>query len=139
LPTLDAKDGVLSLKSPYRVDYGIQKVEFFVDGKAAIGEAVVNGQITKVNPVLSNGSHTAYAVVTYVDGKTLQSEEISFDALKGILGDVNGDGKVDTVDLAQLKLYLAGLGEDVENADFNNDKKVDTVDLAELKLFLAGL
>ncbi len=142
LPTLDAKDGVLSLKSPYRVDYGIKKVEFFIDGKTAIGEATVNGQITKISPVISAGTHSAYAVVTYADGKTVQSSTIDFtveDQIKILRGDANGDGKVDAVDLAVLKLYLAGLNDDVKYADCNNDDKIDAVDLAILKLILAGI
>ncbi len=57
-----------------------------------------------------------------------------------ILGDLNGDGKVDTVDLAKLKLNLAGLDDVIgKGADLNNDGKIDTVDLAELKLKLAEL
>ena len=57
-----------------------------------------------------------------------------------LLGDVNGDGKVDTVDLAKLKLNLAGLDNNIgKGTDLNKDEKVDTVDLAELKLKLAGL
>lgn len=57
----------------------------------------------------------------------------------GMLGDCNDDGAVDTVDLANLKLYLAGLDEIGNNADMNGDGNVDTVDLAQLKLTLAGL
>ncbi len=57
-----------------------------------------------------------------------------------ILGDANGDGKVNTTDLADLKLYLASINHDISiGVDLNSDKKVDTVDLAELKLVLAGL
>jgi hypothetical protein len=146
LPTLDAKDGVLSLKSPYRVDYGIQKVEFFVDGKEAAGYFVINGQTVNVKPVLNGGSHTAYAVVTYADGTVVKSEAISFStdsASEIIYGDVNGDGEVNTTDLASLKLYLASPGNLSEEnklcADINMDGNVDTTDLAMLKLKLAGL
>ena len=55
-------------------------------------------------------------------------------------GDVNGDLKVDTTDLAAIKLYLAALTDDVSaGADANVDGKIDTGDLATLKLMLAGL
>lgn len=55
-------------------------------------------------------------------------------------GDANCDGKVDTVDLAALKLFLVQMGEvDQTNADMNNDGNVNTVDLAALKLKLAGI
>ncbi len=57
-----------------------------------------------------------------------------------ILGDLNGDGEVTTVDLAVLKLYLARLSEVDETAgDMNGDGEVTTVDLAVLKLKLAGI
>ncbi len=61
------------------------------------------------------------------------------------LGDVNGDGAVDTVDLSDMKLYLAGALEDgktfiLDAANFNPEEGegVDTVDLSALKLQLAG-
>ncbi len=57
-----------------------------------------------------------------------------------IRGDVNGDGKVDTSDLAALKLYLAGAEETTnEGADIDQNGKIDTGDLAGLKLHLAGV
>jgi len=60
-------------------------------------------------------------------------------AVTVVLGDVNGDGAVDTTDLAELKLYLAGLQTEVsEGADMDEDGSVDTTDLAMLKLLLAG-
>ncbi len=56
-----------------------------------------------------------------------------------ILGDVDGDGKVDTTDLAVLKLYLAGVsGEISEGADMDENGEINTGDLAALKLYLAG-
>ncbi len=59
-----------------------------------------------------------------------------------ITGDVDGDGKVGTTDLANLKLYLAGANELDEDgltaADIDCDGKVGTTDLAILKLTLAG-
>lgn len=57
-----------------------------------------------------------------------------------LFGDINGDGAVDTVDLATLKLSLAGLAQiDATSGDVNSDGAVDTVDLALLKLKLAGI
>jgi hypothetical protein len=64
--------------------------------------------------------------------------EVEF-SVGGLKGDCNGDGEINTVDLANLKLYLAGLDEIGNNADMNGDGNVDTVDLAQLKLTLAGL
>ncbi len=142
---LTETNGMLSVASPYRIDAVIENVAFFVDGKAAVGDVVINGQITSTAPILNGGKHTAYAVVTYADGKTIRSEEITFniagDSAEVLRGDVNGDGDVTTVDLAELKLFLAGLSEvkNKDGADLNKDQKINTVDLAELKLILAGL
>ena len=129
------------VEAPYIIDAEIEKGEVFVDDKASIGEVVINGQTIKISPVLSEGEHTAYAVITYADGTVKQSDEIEFKVgnSSAALGDVNGDGEVNTVDLAELKLFLAGLSEVQGNADLNDDKKIDTADLAELKLQLAGL
>lgn len=57
-----------------------------------------------------------------------------------ILGDVNGNGVVDTTDLANLKLHLAGIEAEITSgADINKDGDFTTVDLAKLKLMLVGL
>ena len=143
-PVLSENGGILSLEYGYKTDYMAEKVEFFIDGKEAAGYFVINGQIVNVKPVLDKGEHTAYAVVTYADGTVLTSNEITFrlseENEEFISGDVNGDGVVDTVDLAELKLKLAGLKDEVKgNADCNDDGNVDTSDLAGLKLMLAGI
>ncbi len=55
-------------------------------------------------------------------------------------GDVDGDGKVSTTDLATIKLFLAGsYSEKVySGADFDKDGYINTSDLALLKLYLAN-
>ena len=99
--------------------------------------AYVNGNQVVVNDygdaVYAN-KNAVYIYYTFSNGAL---------APKGVKGDVNGDEKVDTTDLATLKLYLAGLTKESEiikyGADLNSDGKVDTTDLASLKLKLAGL
>ncbi len=62
-----------------------------------------------------------------------------------IYGDSNGDGKINTVDLAMLRKYLANkdpaTGESTVSvgagADVNGDGKINTVDLAMLRKYLA--
>ena len=58
-------------------------------------------------------------------------------------GDCNGDGNVNTTDLAVMKLFLAGVGDLSDTgklgADLNGDGDVNTTDLAQLKLKLAGI
>lgn len=54
-------------------------------------------------------------------------------------GDVNADGQVTTVDLAQMKLYLVGSAHIDETAgDLNIDGAVTTADLAQLKIKLVS-
>ena len=57
-----------------------------------------------------------------------------------LYGDANGDGNVDSLDLAALKSYLLGRGTlaSMEAADTNVDAAVDSIDLANLKKFLLG-
>ena len=59
-----------------------------------------------------------------------------------ILGDVNGDGAVNSVDSYCLKTSIAGVGEeeiDADASDFNADTRCDSVDSYNLKLCLAGV
>ena len=55
-----------------------------------------------------------------------------------IPGDLNGDGKVNVMDLIRLKRYLADGTEVVGNADVNGDGKVNVMDLIRLKRYIAG-
>lgn len=56
-----------------------------------------------------------------------------------IAGDCDGDGKMDAVDLAKLKLYLAKIDIAVyDGADINSDGKVNAIDLVLLHKKLAG-
>ncbi len=60
-----------------------------------------------------------------------------------IIGDLDGNGKADTTDLAVMKLFLADLSKlndtGLLTGDLNGDGAVNTSDLAKLKLKLAGL
>ncbi len=55
-------------------------------------------------------------------------------------GDLNGDGAVDSLDLAALKRHCANLPVRIScKADINEDGRIDTQDLAILKRRLAGI
>ncbi len=56
------------------------------------------------------------------------------------IGDVNGDGTVNLVDLKALKAHLAGLNDSIVllNADLNGDGAVNVKDVAPLKSMIAG-
>jgi len=61
-----------------------------------------------------------------------------------MLGDVNNDGQVNSIDYAYMKMYLLGMkgGLIIENnisvADLNMDGKFDSIDLAIMKGYLLG-
>jgi hypothetical protein len=58
----------------------------------------------------------------------------------GSIGDVNGDGVIDAVDLTYLRRHLAGRPDYVRNdaMDVNNDGYVDEEDLKFLRRHLVG-
>lgn len=56
------------------------------------------------------------------------------------VGDINCDGKLDAVDLAQLKKFVSGIVTPINcNLDLNGDGNFDAVDLAQLKKLVAGI
>lgn len=76
----------------------------------------------------------------YLQANTTQSfTTYDTTASDTLLGDINGDGKVDAIDYALLKKYLLGLYSDDFNryvADVNLDGSIDAIDLAILKGYL---
>ena len=59
--------------------------------------------------------------------------------IDNLAGDVDGNGVINTDDLATLKLFLGGvIGNICEGGDMNGDGNVNTIDLAELKLYLVN-
>lgn len=59
-----------------------------------------------------------------------------------LYGDINGDGLIDSNDLALLKKYILGITdsfphpEGSENADVNNDGLIDTIDYSLIKRYI---
>lgn len=116
-------DNMLRITIPLPEGYG---------NDAKIYRINADGSYLDMNAVLSDGklvfntAHLSYYAIVSKDNK--------------IIGDCNGDGIFNTVDLAELKLFLASLIDEIGGgADINNDGDITTVDLAEIKLMLAGL
>lgn len=79
--------------------------------------------------------------ITYVchyKGNTLKGTEVS----EVILGDINWDGKIDSIDAVTLLQYLAGYSvvlPDESAADVTGDGKINAADAVLLKQYLAGM
>ena len=69
------------------------------------------------------GPYTATATITVTDG---------------ILGDVNNDGSIDTVDARMILQYIVGKLDAAPRADVNIDGKVDTVDVRLVLQYIVG-
>ncbi len=76
------------------------------------------------------------------NGYKLYEKALAEALAKRDMGDVNGDGKVNSKDYIMLRLSLLGksrLGdEDAEYADMNGDGKIDSQDYIKLRLRLLG-
>ncbi len=115
--------------------------EYSIDGINWKSEAIFDGLEEDTQYVLYQ--RVAETYTSYVSEKSealiIKTQKIP----EYIVGDINGSGFVDAVDLAIMKLYLAGLMElsevGVFAADVNNDSLINAVDLATLKLMLVGI
>ena len=62
---------------------------------------------------------------------------------KKVVGDVNGDGKVSSVDVVLVKRHLLGMEdltkEQEKRADTNKDGTIDIVDLANIQKIILGV
>ncbi len=84
--------------------------------------------------------HSFGELKTDADGKRTKVCSACGKVANFMYGDLNYDGKVNTIDLMMLRRYLARYSSeiDISVADFNGDGKVNTIDLMLLRRFLAG-
>ena len=124
-------DGTVTVKIP---------VPESLDGaKCRVYRVEENGKNTDMNAEFKDG---------FMVFKTTHFSKyiLTTDDLSVVYGDINGDGKINTVDLAMLRKYLANrnpaTGESSisvgAGADVNGDGKINTVDLALLRKYLAN-
>jgi hypothetical protein len=84
-----------------------------------------------IKPYLAGGGHspspTPTATITPTPSPTPTTSPVS-------LGDVNGDGRIDSTDFSLVQRYLLGISGSISNmADMNGDHIVNSTDLAALK------
>lgn len=88
----------------------------------AIGEAII--QLSDVD-CIANGNLVSPDVIDFTTNSLVTIKTIAF-------GDVNLDGKINTIDASLIAQYLSGITElteqQLENADVNLDGTVDTID-----------
>ncbi len=71
---------------------------------------------------------------------TVEYQELGIDDDNYIKGDVNGDGKIDILDLATMRRHLAGNPTEIDEkaADLDGNGDITILDLAILRRYLAG-
>lgn len=138
----------------YELCYDTSALEF-INASSGIYNEYESGKIKYVNVGNSKTDNVVFTFKTKKSGETdvvianilsANNEEYTYSDVTFTLtvdpatrGDVDGNGKIDTTDLALLKLYLAGLNDGISDfADYDKDGEVSTSDLASLKLYLAG-
>jgi beta-galactosidase len=89
-----------------------------------------------------SGIHDLYLVFTGGEGYLFNVNWFIFEEgnITGHLGDVNGDGSIDSTDLQLLKRHVLNKklleGTGLLNADVNKDKSVDSTDVTLLKRYI---
>jgi len=84
---------------------------------------------------------TKYAGIGKLDGSTGgDSGTGGSGEVQVKIGDINGDGSINTLDYAAFKQYLLGMSTSIKTsaADLNSDKAINILDFAILKKYLLG-
>lgn len=101
----------------------------------------IHGQVvTDTLPALA--AEVSEAAKDYSVPGNVQFPDVKADA--GIVGDINNDGTVNSIDYAQMKSYLTGINgeqpaeDDLWAGDLNGDGTIDSIDYALMKSYLLG-
>lgn len=105
----------------------------------------------KINVTAQTGAVKTYTLTVVRGNASAGSQTIGTDGAggnsggtsSGVKGDINGDGKISTVDVVLLRRVIVGLDEinaDILlKGDINGDGKISTVDVVKVRRHIVGL
>jgi hypothetical protein len=95
-----------------------------------IGSGGDSSAITLSNGMLSNNQAVEITASWVGDTVTVTSV---------VLGDANGDGAVNALDITKVERIIAGLDAETPGADANSDGAVNALDITKIEMIIAGL
>ncbi|OPZ94784.1 MAG: Xyloglucanase Xgh74A precursor [Firmicutes bacterium ADurb.Bin419] len=142
---LRAKSDAPKITLDLNIDGKIESYEYSMGATGKIDEII---EISGIIPLEKSSDVVAYANIKAIKG----TREIEFgstlrDRKSGdaVVGDVNYDKSVNSLDCAFLKQYILGMIDRLPAqsgfycADVNDDKKINSVDFGYLKMYLLGM
>lgn len=130
LEEVDIKDGILFVDTQAFYNCGSLK-------KADIAPSV---QVIK-DMAFQSGNLTIYGEIGSAAQAYAEANGIPFNS-SVVLGDVDGNGKLNIMDATLLQKYLAGIDGnevDITVADVNKDGRVDVIDVTKMQIVIAGI
>ena len=130
----------------YGYDY-IHAILFSYDGKTA-KEKIIKNDASEIHfEDIADGEYIAIiSKEGYVSKKytvTAKNEDVSLAFELNRIGDLNGDGKINTVDVARANAHAKSMstltGYEFDCVDINGDGKVNTLDVAKMNAHAKGI
>ena len=131
-------------------DNSSTKIDFYKKGSSAVAYSVEvsgSGEQKASLPQMNSG---VYTVVVSKKNHVARSYECTigsdFSELKvqiNLIGDINGDGKVNTLDVARANAHAKGVnsvtGYEALCVDVSNDGKINTIDVSKMNAHAKGV
>lgn len=126
------------------------KIELIIAGKEEVVYSVSVTGAGVQNYIIEDVSEGTYILrvtkenhATRVYEIIVTSDDVTYDVVIHLMGDINGDGRVNTVDTARANAHAKGVNE-LENyeavcGDINGDGKINTVDVARINAHAKGV
>ncbi len=115
---------------------------FYVEENGKAGFVHVKGS-TRNNMATEQGYYALESYKRFKEGRNAIFDMSDVNLSDVMLGDVNGDGKVDIVDVVMIRKHLVAIDElpqeALKNADVTKDGKVDIVDVVKIRQYLVGI